>query len=316
MSDKSNPAPDAIADIDLNLLKVFEAIMAEESVSQAAVRLGISQSAASHSLSRLREILDDPLFERTGHGVRATPKAEELSATILITLQHLRKVLRKHQGAFDPTQETRRFTLDIPAGVDLAVAPELIRITADSPGITFRILTSRARDVLSELRFGHSALSIDFEVPQDKGFRSELIEQDEFVAIARTGHPAFEHGITAEQFETMPQVAVVFTRRDEGSPLTNRLRDTGVRRNVRLVVATLPAIASVVASSDLISSTSKGIATLLSKQFDIALHPMPVHVPPLPIMMIWHEQFDAEPGHVWLRQQVRGIFMQQTNIAA
>jgi DNA-binding transcriptional LysR family regulator len=299
---------DTIAGIDLNLLKVFEAILAEGSVSRAAARLGLSQSATSHSLSRLREIVDDPLFERKGDGVRPTPKALELAGPILLSLQSLRTVLRKSEGVFDPRVERRTFTFDIPAGVDIVVAPELVRLAKDAPGLTFRIMTGRARQVMAELRFGHSALSIDFDAPQEKGYRYEVIEEDGFVAIARKEHPAFRRELTQEQFFDLPQVALTFARRDDGSPVTNRLGEAGIARQVRLVVSSLPSIATVIASSDLISMTSRRIATMLARQFDFDIHPLPVHMPPLPITMIWHEHFDADPGHVWLRDTIRTIF--------
>jgi DNA-binding transcriptional LysR family regulator len=299
---------DIIAGIDLNLLKVFEAILAEGSVSRAASRLSLSQSATSHSLSRLREIVDDPLFERKGQGVAPTPKALALSVPILAALQSFRDILRRSQGEFDPRVERRNFTIDVPAGVDIAVAPELLRMSEHAPGITFRIMTGRARQVLPELRFGHSALSIDFEAPRERGYRYEVIQEDEFVVLARKGHPALKNGLTAEQFFELPQAAIVFSRKDDGSPVTDRLRDAGLRRNVRLVVSSLPTIATVVASSELISSTSRGIATLLAKQFDFEIHPMPIELPPLPITMIWHENFEGDLGHAWLRAAIRAIF--------
>lgn len=299
---------DTIAGIDLNLLKVFEAILAEKSVSKAAQRLALSQSATSHSLSRLREIVDDPLFERKGQGVTPTPKALELSVPILAALRSLRDVLRRSDGTFDPRIERRTFTIDVPAGVDIAVAPELAQIGKEAPGVGFRIMTGRASQVLPELKFGHSALSIDFEAPREKGYRYEVIQEDEFVVIARIGHPEIAKGLTPERFLALPQVAVVFSRKDDGSPVTDRLRHAGMRRNVRLVVSSLPSIATVVASSDLISSTSRGIATLLARHFKFEIHPMPFRVPPLPIMMIWHEHYDADPAHLWLRDRMRSIF--------
>lgn len=299
---------DIIAGIDLNLLKVFEAIIAEGSVSRAASRLSLSQSATSHSLSRLREIVNDPLFERKGHGVQPTPKAIEIAEPILAVLHNLRDVLRKNGGVFDPLRERRSFTIDIPAGIDIAVAPELVRISEKAPGISFRIMTSRANLVLTELRYGHSALAIDYEPTVEKGFRSETIVEDEFVVVARKGHPALKNGITAELYQRLPQVAVAFTRRDDNSPIANRLRDIRTTRNVQMVVSSMPTVSAVVQSSDMIASASRGIATLLTKQFGIEIHPIPIVVPPLPITMVWHEQFEMDPGHIWLRERISSIF--------
>lgn len=307
MNVKPGPS-DVIAEIDLNLLKVFEAILAEGSVSKAAARLSLSQSATSHSLSRLRQIVDDPLFRRKGLGVEPTPKALEIAEPIRTILKSLREVLRRNVGVFDPLVEHRTFTIDIPAGIDIAVAPDLVRITENAPGISFRLMTSRASLILHELKLGHSTLAIDYEATVAKGFRSEMIVEDEFVVVARKGHPALKNGITAEVYQQLPQVAVVFNRRDDSSPVANRLREKRARRNVQMVVSSMPTVSAVVQSSDLIASASRGIATMLARQFEIEIHPMPIAVPPLPITMVWHEHFDTDPGHIWLRERVASIF--------
>jgi len=299
---------DTIADVDLNLLKVFEAILAEGSVGKAADRLQVSQSATSHSLSRLREIVDDPLFERRGQGVQPTPKALEIAGPVLDVLQRLRVVMRRDTGSFDPDIERRRFTLDIPAGVDIAVAPDLARLSMTWPGITFRILTSRARNVLTELRFGHTSLAIDYDSLLEEGFRSELMVEDEFVVMSRKEHPALRHGVSLELFQLLPQVIVVLTRKDDSSPVTNRLKEAGINRNVQMIVSSMPSMSAVVASSDLIASTSLRIARLLSRQHAIEIHPLPFQMPPLAITMVWHEHFEADSGHIWMREKVRSIF--------
>ncbi|NKB16090.1 MAG: LysR family transcriptional regulator [Sphingomonadales bacterium] len=175
--------------LDLNLLAIFDAIMSERSLTKAGHRLGMTQSAVSHSLARLREVTGDTLFERTGRGVRPTQRALSMSGDVREALDRLRATLRPRSGGFCSKSTQRTFLLDIPAGIDSIIAPALAQRAVDSEGLSFRISGGRAKAIMQELRFGETWLALDYERPEAEGYRFEHLFEDPFVIISRRAMP-------------------------------------------------------------------------------------------------------------------------------
>ncbi len=291
--------------LDLNLLAIFDMVMSERSLTRAGKRLGMTQSAVSHALSRLRDAAGDPLFERTGRGVRPTARAVEMSGEIREALDRLRATMRQRGDGFCCHSAERTFLLDIPAGIEAILVPEIARRTAGAAGLRFRISGSRAQSIMHELRSGETWLALDYEPPQLPGYRSELLAEDTFVVMARRGNPLYGSGMPLADFEAIPQVAFAFRR--ELSPVSQRYEACGVRRTIKYSLPSVVSVAMLVEATDMISVMPSKIARSLARCFALELHPCPVVFAPMPIYMVWHDGFDRDEGHVWLRGVLKDV---------
>lgn len=296
-----------IKKIDLNLLLVFDAIHSEGSLTRAGERLGMTQSAVSHALARLREATGDQLFERTRRGVKPTLRASEMSDGIRQALDLMRMSLSRLRD-FDLPTETRTFLLDVPAGIDAILAPELARRLDKAPRLSFHIAANRAATVPNELRLGESYIALDYEEVKAKGYCSELLYSDNFVVLARRGHPALRNSLTMEKYEELGHVAVGWGRGARSSPLSQHIQANGIQRTVKVAVPTLTTMLDIVEHSDLLGATWSRVGRGFAKERDIEVHPLPFKLAPLSIFMVWHTIFDADPGHVWLRGELKEIF--------
>ena len=293
--------------LDLNLLAIFDTIMSERSLTKAGLRLGMTQSAVSHALARLRDVTGDALFERTGRGVRPTPRAIEMASDVREAIDQLRATLRQKPSEFCSRTAERTFLIDIPAGIDVIIAPALAAAVAPCLGVSFRISGGRAKSIMHELRYGETWLAFDYEDADVEGYRTELLLEDPYVIIARSQSTAVSADLTLEQFEVMDQVAFVASRESGLTPLAQRLERQGVKRRVKYAVPNLVSVAAVAAASDLIGVLPLRVARGLQRNYDIALHPCPFELPPMPIYMVWHESFDSDEGHQWLRGVLREL---------
>ena len=292
--------------LDLNLLVVFDAVMAEGSVKRAAERLGMNPPAVSQSLGRLREAVDAELFIRAGHGLRPTPRASQMWTGVRSALG-LIKTAVAGDATFDPQRETRTITLDLPAGADALMVPRLAERTANAPGLQFRVSTARAFNVLNDLRFGESWLAFDFRQITEPGYHCEMVTEQDVALMARRGHPALRNGLTIELYQTLPQVAVASVRTTSVLPVSERLEAVGMTRVVQYTVPGLLTAISLVANSDIVCSLPVCTVKHCQGFGDFELHALPFDVARMPFFMIWHERFDSDAGHMWFRETLRAI---------
>jgi DNA-binding transcriptional LysR family regulator len=294
--------------IDLNLLAVFDAIMLEGSLRGAAVRLKMNQPAVSQALTRLRKAVGDKLFERAGRGVVPTARAQEMARSIRPAMDLMRSALTG-ANVFEPQIENRTFLLDVPAGIDALTAPLLAQRLHEAPGLNFNIASARASRIANELRFGETHIALDYEPLATEGYRSELLFKDHFVVIGRDNHPGLVSGLSILAYQKLGHVAVSWGSGPRSSPLVQKLTAATISRNVRMTVPNLPSMLRVVADSDLLGSTWSRVASRSTREVDgLKIYPMPFEMPPVPIYMVWHESFDNDAGHSWLRDVLRDIY--------
>jgi DNA-binding transcriptional LysR family regulator len=294
--------------IDLNLLAVFDAIMVEGSLRGAAVRLNMNQPAVSQALTRLRRAVDDNLFERAGRGVVPTARAQEMARSIRPAMDLMRSALTG-ADVFEPQHENRTFLLDVPAGIDALTAPLLAKRLHEAPGLNFNIASARASRMANELRFGETHIALDYEPLANEGYRSELLFKDHFVIIGREDHPGLIGGLNILTYQRLGHVAVSWGSGRRSSPLVQKLTAATISRKVRMTVPNLPSMLRVVAESDLLGSTWRQVAMRSIREVSgLRMYPMPFEMPPVPIYMVWHESFDNDAGHSWLRDVLRDIY--------
>jgi len=286
--------------LDLNLLTVFEAIYEIGTVSGAADRLALSQSAASHALSRLREACRDDLFVRAGQGLSPTAVAKGMYPVIHRALEALRESLAEASG-FDPAQSQRHFRISIPhpmgpfhslalRAAALSVAPAVV-LTFDTVSIPV--------DFEDSLRDGIVDLAVDWLPVALDPFVNRKLFDDHLVLVARSGHPSVKSGVTLDDLRKEEFVTPHRRRAVEHLPrAVADLYKLGMHEAVH--VSELLEIPAVVANTDLLGVFPSCMTSLMEK-LGLQVLPLPLEVPPLPIYMIWHESRRNDAGHHWLR---------------
>lgn len=295
------PQDESQGRLDLNLLAIFDAIMTEGSLTKAGKRLGMTQSAVSHALARLREATGgDPLFERTGRGMRPTPVASAMYEKIRAALDVLRASVRA-PGAFAPDRDERTFVLGMPFGFDTLFIPPIARRLSGERRLKFRVSPLRAGSLLAELRLGETLLAFDYSVPETQGLRAELLMLDPFVLIARAGHPDIAGAVSMDLFQSLTHAGLSWNAEHGSSPLTERLAALGVTRRINYTAPCVSTIPAMVEATDLVGMLPRRIARQFARRYAIELHPVPDAIQPMPVYLVWHESFDHDEGHVWLR---------------
>lgn len=295
------------ANLDLNLLKIFDVLMQERNLTRAAERLNKSTGATSNALKRLREELHDELFETPGRGMVPTRRALEIAPYISASLGQLRVGLASEPD-FDPLTARRTFTIDIPVGADFLIAPLLIAYAAKhAPNVAFNILSDRATVLRSELRYGETEIAIDYEIVDSDGLKHKMLYSDPFVLLSRTNHPRIPKGkgVSAELYGSLHHIGLSWTRSKGDSPVVTRLTKLGIERRYGIMVPTLGSIPAIIESSELVASMSERVGRNFARRWSIDVHPYAFPMSPVPIYLVWHERFDDDPGHAWLRMALQ-----------
>jgi DNA-binding transcriptional LysR family regulator len=290
--------------LDLNLLTVFEAIYEVGTVSGAADRLALSQSAASHALARLRDACKDDLFIRANQVLSPTAVAREMYPAIKQALDALRATLAEASG-FDPGTSQRRFRISIPHPMGPFHALALrAAVTAAAPSIALTFDTvSRPLDLEESLRDGVVDLAIDWLPIQLDPFVNRKLFDDRLVLLARRGHPSIGLGLTMEELLKAEFVVIHHRREIEHAPMAIReLLKLGIREAVH--VSELLEIPTLVAGTDLVGVFAASMGPLMKERLGLKVLPLPLELPAVPIYMIWHETRRHDMAHRWLREVV------------
>ncbi|HKP26216.1 MAG TPA: LysR family transcriptional regulator [Dongiaceae bacterium] len=302
--------------LDLNLLRVFDALMRERSVTRAGERIGLSQPAVSAALNRLRHLVGDQLFVRRGNDMVPTPRAEDLSAPVRSALAEIEKAFAGGAG-FDPATAQRTFTFMGADYFSVRLMPELARrISASAPGIILRLLDSARGDVdrLLQEDLIDAALERPLQVPE--WISSELLFTSPFVVIAAAGNPKLAgiapgEAIPLDLYCDLPQAI----RSIDGSLngfVDGALAGIGRRRRVVLALPHFHGIALSVAASGLIAAVPQQVADILPDTLGLAIYQVPIAMPEPDVRMYWHSRHDDDPGHRWIRAEIRAVLQPVT----
>jgi DNA-binding transcriptional LysR family regulator len=290
-----------LADINLNLLVALDAVLEAGTVTAAAQRMGVTQSAMSHSLRQLRALVGDPLLVRGPGGLVPTPRAQALRAPIRRALLDLQHALRD-PPSFDPATATRRFRLGAGDHIAYTVLPSLLERSTETPGLDLEVVPFSPAD-LADLATGALDLAIAANVPSSPGLRREALFTDDFVCVVRCGHPLVRRRLTLRQFVRLPHVLISPTGRGS-SPVDEQLAAHGHKRRVALRIRYFLAAPLVVAQSELVLTAPRRLGEVFARHFGVELYEPPVELQPFTVEQLWHERYEADPGHQWLRQRV------------
>ena len=292
--------------LDLNLLRVFQAIDAERSVTRAAARLGLTQSAASNALARLRAAFGDELFQRVPGGMEPTALARDLAAPIGSALDAVRAAVELNRP-FDPDRSREQFAIGVSDYAEFVLGPDLVAsLQARAPGVSV-VFRHADRDgalrLLDEDR-AHLALGI-FPEPPARMTRIVLM-RDRFSVLMRPGHPAAA-GLDLDAYLSVPHLLVSAVASREGA-VDRALAAIGRSRSLAAVVSHHLVVAPILRRSDLVCTLAEHLATPIATAFDLALRPLPagLDLAPQPTSLVFHNRYTQQPAHRWLRALVAG----------
>ncbi len=287
--------------LDLNLLVVFDAVMLERSVTRAAERVFLTQSAVSSALGRLRHQLDDELFIRGSGKLRPTPRALELEEPVRTLLAELQEVLVPSH--FNPATEARSFTIATNDYFTAVVAPPLARQLAKAaPGIDLRVVPTGGR-ALEMLDAREADLVCTSWSKPPERFSAQTLVEDDYVCVVRKDHPFARKAPTLAQFAKAKHL-LVSPRGDARGFVDEKLAEKGLTRRISITVNHFAAAPQIVAESDAVLTVPRLIAQRFAPPKTTAQFDCPVVVPATltRMSMIWHDRLSRHPAHAWLRQ--------------
>lgn len=291
--------------IDLNLAVVLHALFEERSVSRAARRLGLSQSATSHALARLRETLGDPLFVRAPGGLVPTTRAEAIRSSLASGLAALEQSFQ-FQPKFDPATARHTFRIGSSDYAEHVIMPALLtRMATIAPNLdvwassapldTTEALAGGALDlVLAPKRVGDERVD---------GLYTAELWSDHFVGVVRRGHPLMRGKLTLDRF-ARARHAFIAPRGRPGGVVDDALRKRGRARRIAFTTANFLVAPQVVAETDLVLTLAARVARSFAESMPLTLFEPPLALAGFQVSMFWHERMHADPAHQFLRAEL------------
>jgi DNA-binding transcriptional LysR family regulator len=300
--------------VDLNLLVAFDALVSEHSVTRAAERIGVGQSAMSSTLARLRKLFDDPVLVRDGRGLVATPRAELLLAPVQRVLASVQQLLTSREH-FDPASDEHTFKVLV-VNYHLTYSflrPLLARLEVEAPKVRLHIEPA-SDDVAQRLnRHDVDLLITPREAfPEHCRYPHHVLFSDRYVVVVDKDHPDVDGTITMEQFRTLPYLATLSGR--SKSFLEEQLDVLGVTRNIE-ITAEFGIASFLLRGTRMITVLEERLAEALAEQAHLKLLPTPM--PQLlrtTETMVWSQRTQDDPAHRWLRGQLVALAGQITDI--
>jgi DNA-binding transcriptional LysR family regulator len=289
---------------DLNLLIVFDAIMQERSVTRAGRRIGLSQSAMSHGLNRLRHMLNDELFVRTAEGMVPTPRAAKLAQPLSTALREMRLAMTPEK--FDPATSVHHFRIAADNYAAIVFVPSIVAaVTEGAPAVNLDIRPSGKSNVIDDLDRGELDLSLGtLSGPYDR-FRATPLLDDRWVLAMRRGHPAYRRKLSAAVLAALSHIEISSCHRDTRF-IDQWLVKHGLERRHALRVPNLAAPA-ILAQSNLVAMMTRRVALSFVRNNQLVSRDLPFDAPVVQTSMLWHSRLDRQPAHRWLRDIVLSV---------
>ena len=292
--------------LDLNLLRVFDAVLRDRSVTAAARHLGLTQPAVSNALARLRAQFEDALFVRTPTGMDATPFARELAEPVRQALALLEAALA-HGPGFDPESATRAFRFYMSDLGQVEFLPPLVeRAQRIAPGVRLEAVALEVGDIGDALATGAIDIAVGFLPGLGPPVRRQPLFRDPYVCLMRADHPLVGRNLTKKQFLAASHALVSY--KGGHRVIEEALDRAGLARRIALRVPHFTVVPMVLERTDLVLTLPSRIARVYERQGRFKSVPPPVPIPPADVAAHWHERFERDPGNRWLREMIRELF--------
>jgi DNA-binding transcriptional LysR family regulator len=296
-----------LAALDLNLLVVLDALLAEKSVSGAARRLNATQPAVSRALGKLRTWFGDPLLTRTRTGMAPTAMGLLLATEVRGVVERIQGFVDRRES-FEPRSAKRSFRLtmtDFPQ--QIVCAPLLAQLARHAPGIDIDV-RPWSLEFPTALEAGTLDAAISPPISTVPGLRCTELLRDELVLVVRRGHPVTRReGFTLDDYCALSHVQSAPNGR-AGSVIDDMLAARGTSRRVVLRVPSTLALPALVASSDCCATVPRRLAESLGASPALAILPLPFEALGVSLTLVWHERSQLDPGHAWLRTTLGSLF--------
>jgi DNA-binding transcriptional LysR family regulator len=297
--------PFELANFNLNLLVALDALLGERSVSAAAKLTRVTPSAMSHSLAELRTLLEDPLLVRSGRGMVLTPRAEALGPPLRKLLLDAKRLLVSGT-TFEPATAERRFVIAAPDFLATLLLPPLLQaIAREAPGIALDVVPSTRRGNAWLLETGEVDLALGAIVDHSSAIRRMDLCTEGFACAAREGHPVIRGKLDLRAYVETPHL--VITLGDDATPtwIDQALAKLGKQRHVAVRVRYFMTAPLVISQSDLLLTGPSMLIRYFARLVPLQVLAPPLDLPTYPEEAYWHERFDDDPSHAWLRELVK-----------
>ena len=289
-----------IRNVDLNLLVALNALLAERSVSRAAVRMHLSQPAASALLARLRELFGDPLLIRSARGMLPTPRALELLAPLGQVLAEINAIIQP-SAAFDPATAAQTLTLSASDYVEYALLPALVDyLERKAPGVRVAVRQLDLQSVERQMERGEVDLCITALRNAPAGVHARPLYSERIVCVVRRNHPQIGARLSLDQFCSLEHILVSVRGGGFTAQTDEALAAVGRKRRVRLSVPHFLMVPEIVARSDMIGTLPERLARGYARKLRI-LEP-PLKIEGFTVAALWHERSHRDPVQHWLRE--------------
>lgn len=294
-------------ELDLNLLRVFSAVMRRHSTTLAGEELDMTQSAISNALKRLRLHFSDPLFVKTSQGMMPTLLAEKISVPLLRALGDINDTLGSLHS-FDPSRSERSFKVYMSDVGQLILVPRLLKELQNySKYISISVVDAPANIAHKLIVEGEIDIAIGTFSDFQTGFHSQRLFLKSYVVIGRKNHPAFKGGLTLDTFLRSRHAVYKppANSHDDFEAVVSKLcRENGAKRRVVVELAHGLGISEVISSSDLLACVPSRLAKSLIVKDEIQSAELPFISPVVEVSQFWHERMHADEGHKWFRNLI------------
>ncbi|GJE72261.1 LysR family transcriptional regulator [Methylorubrum podarium] len=289
--------------LDLNLLVALDALLTERSVTRAAGRIGISQSAMSHALGRLRAAFSDELLTRAPDGMRPTPRALALMAPVQAALSQIQEITRP-PDAFDPATADLTFSLGIPDSTEVLLMPTLIaHLQAVAPGVKLLLHTVDRHRILDDLDTGRVDLGIGVFEQGQTHHKRRILNKESYLCIFNAELVGVSAPISLDDYVRLPHLLTSLVESAHGV-VDDALAKIGRKRVIALTSPRFSVMPFVVRQAPVIATMHARLARFFADSMGLTVSPAPIALPDVSISMIWHASNDTVPSQRWLRETI------------
>lgn len=300
-------------DLDLKLLQILDHIYNTKSVSRAAEKMGLSQPTISIGLAKLRKILDDPLFVKTGEGMEPTPRTEDLMPSVVQVLSGMSQLVSSFSH-FDAASSERTFRIFMTDASHVTLLPRLFaHVRALAPGIHLEAATI-GPNMATELQSGEADLALGLIPGLEAGFYQQALFDQDWICLANPRHPRIANKLTLTDYLSESHVGIVS---GTGAQLLDvAMQRIGHKRHPQLALPGFLGLSAILQSSDLIATLPRHIGESLANAGGLKILPCPLAIDGFTVKQYWHTRFHQDPANCWLRAVCSELFQKnQRNVS-
>lgn len=294
--------------IDLNLLRIFDALVRTRNVTRAGDLVGLSQPAVSAALNKLRGLTGDPLFVRTPKGMEPTPRAVRMADPVQLILEVVRRDVFL-QEEFDPKTSNRTFSLSLTDIGEMVFLPKLIRrLHAEAPNVMLHSVSMLPARLDEAMTAGEVDLAVGYFPDINKAsFYQQHLFTHSFACLVRRDHPSIGDSLSMAQF--LEATHVVIRAEGRSQEIFERyLEEQKIERRIGLIIPHFMSIPHLLPESDMIATVPYSCARAFSKLGSLRMLELPLKAPRFDLKQHWHARLHRDPANQWLRKMLYESF--------